>query len=102
MELVEQPEPDIVRFTLVQRPIIAIPVADHSVSCGLKILRVVSDEGAVNHRVKQGKVGFARVEHLDHILASELNNEWNNPGFGDREDALKLALAHIAIVVPGQ
>jgi hypothetical protein len=98
---VKKSEPDIIRPTLVQPPIIAIPVANHAVSCGLKILRIVPNEGAVKHRVKHSELGLTSVEDLDYILASQLKNKWNNPRFGDREDTFKLTLAHMAIVVPG-
>lgn len=101
MKPVKNSEPDIIRPTLVLPPIIAIPVADHAVSCGLKITRIVPNKGAIKHGIKHLEIGFTSVENLDYILASQLKNKWNNPRFGDREETFKLTLAHMTIVVPG-
>ncbi|WP_338524247.1 hypothetical protein NUH87_00680 [Pseudomonas batumici] len=48
------------------------------------------------------EMGFTGAKNLDDVLASELDNEWNNPGLRDWKNTFQLTLAHTAVVVPCQ
>ena len=69
-ELLEEPEPNIVGFPLIQPSIVAIPVTSHAALRLLKEPGILSKKLAISGRVHGWQVFLDDIENLSNVLAA--------------------------------